>query len=105
MIPSLAPNDPVRPSFVVFSDDWGGHPSSCQHLFRHVAATHQVLWVNTIGMRRPTMAWSDARKAFEKLSKMLRRASQDSNGNTHNFRLQVCQPFMLPFNSIRAIRR
>jgi len=37
--------------FVVFSDDWGRHPSSCQHLFRHLARRHRVLWVNTIGMR------------------------------------------------------
>ena len=42
-----------RYDFVVFSDDWGRHASSCQHLFGQLARRHRVLWVNTIGMRRP----------------------------------------------------
>ena len=94
-------------AFIVFSDDWGEHPSSCQHLFRHIAADHVVLWVNTIGMRSPRLAWSDVRKAWRKISKMLgggraaRRADTDS---PRPLRLSVSQPFMLPFSSIGAIR-
>ena len=42
-----------RHDFVVFSDDWGRHPSSCQHLVTELARHHRVLWVNTIGMRMP----------------------------------------------------
>lgn len=105
MIPSPVDKNNYGPSFVVFSDDWAGHPSSCQHLFRHVAAKHQVLWVNTIGMRRPTVAWSDLRKACEKISRMVRRSRQDSRGKADNLGLQVCQPFMLPFNSIALVRK
>ena len=36
-------------SFLVFADDWGRHPSSCQHLIRQLLARYPVLWVNTIG--------------------------------------------------------
>jgi len=40
-------------SLVVFSDDWGRHPSSCQHLVRRLLPHYEVLWVNTIGTRTP----------------------------------------------------
>ena len=92
-----------KPDFLVFSDDWGEHPSSCQHIFRHIAKDHRVLWVNTIGMRNPTLSWSDIRKVFVKVSKMLGKkrtpaaAEMDAN-------VTVCQPLMLPGSRSRAVR-
>src|SRR5262245_8337679 len=41
------------PPLLVFSDDWGRHPSSCQHLIRRLRQDFPVLWVNTIGTRQP----------------------------------------------------
>jgi hypothetical protein len=58
------------PSFIVFSDDWGEHPSSSQHIFRRIAATHDVLWVNTIGLRKPNLSRLDLAKARRKIRKM-----------------------------------
>ncbi|TWU21208.1 hypothetical protein Pla52o_42420 [Novipirellula galeiformis] len=40
---------------LVFSDDWGRHPSSCQHLISQLLPTIEVTWVNTIGMRPPRL--------------------------------------------------
>lgn len=52
---------------VVFSDDWGRHPSSSQHLFRRIAPHNRVLWVETIGLRRPRITRYDVSRAAEKL--------------------------------------
>ena len=92
-----------NPDFLVFSDDWGEHPSSCQHIFKHIAKDHRVLWVNTIGMRNPTLSWTDARKAFLKVSKMFGKKLEPvpAGGNQN---ITVCQPFMLPGNRSRAVR-
>ena len=38
---------------IVFSDDWGRHPSSCQHLVQQLSTRRQVTWINTIGLRPP----------------------------------------------------
>ncbi|MSP72677.1 MAG: hypothetical protein EXR76_10970 [Myxococcales bacterium] len=54
------------PDFIVFSDDWGRHPSSCQHLFRHIALEHRVLWVETVGLRPPLLTRADLCRAAEK---------------------------------------
>ena len=51
--------------FVVFSDDWGRHPSSCQHLFRRILPQTEVIWVNTVGLRTPRLSLYDIRRAFQ----------------------------------------
>lgn len=53
-------------SLLVFSDDWGRHPSSCQYLIRHLLDRTSVVWVNTIGMRRPKFEWYTVTRGFEK---------------------------------------
>jgi glycosyltransferase involved in cell wall biosynthesis len=54
-------------SLLVFSDDWGRHPSSCQHLVRELLESHQVLWVNTIGTRRPSFDLATLQRGLEKI--------------------------------------
>jgi glycosyltransferase involved in cell wall biosynthesis len=56
----------TRPTLLIFSDDWGRHPSSCQHLARILKERYQIWWVNTIGTRRPRLDLSTLRRAFEK---------------------------------------
>ncbi len=56
-----------RKSLVVFADDWGRHPSSCQHLVRRLCREYRVLWVNTIGTRKLRMNSFTARRVVEKL--------------------------------------
>ena len=92
-----------KPDFLVFSDDWGEHPSSCQHIFRHIAKDHRVLWVNTIGMRNPTLSWTDVRKVFVKVSKMFGRKRTPTAAEV-DANVTVCQPLMLPGSRSRAVR-
>jgi glycosyltransferase involved in cell wall biosynthesis len=56
-----------KPPLLVFSDDWGRHPSSCQHLVREMLGHRSVTWVNTIGTRPPRLDWATAKRVFEKL--------------------------------------
>jgi len=58
-------------SLLVFSDDWGRHPTSCQHLIRHLLPEVPVVWVNTIGMRRPKFEWYTIRRGVEKVRQWL----------------------------------
>jgi len=92
------------PNFLVFSDDWGIHPSSCQHIFRRIAQNHKVLWVNTIGMRNPTFTIRDMKKIKDKILRMLR-SKQKGKAIPAPNNITVCQPFMLPFSNISFIRK
>jgi glycosyltransferase involved in cell wall biosynthesis len=44
---------------VVFGEDWGRHPSSTQHLVRRLAGEAQIIWVNSLGLRRPRLRFAD----------------------------------------------
>jgi glycosyltransferase involved in cell wall biosynthesis len=56
---------------IVFAEDWGRHPASTEHLVRRLAATRKVIWMNSIGMRRPRVSLTDARRALEKLGAVI----------------------------------
>lgn len=87
---------------VVFSDDWGRHPSSCQHLVTRLLDRHAVLWVNTIGTRIPRLSREDLGKTATKLRQWLggRPARRPPPPN-----LRVLNPPMYPGFRTRWQRR
>jgi glycosyltransferase involved in cell wall biosynthesis len=102
------------PSFVVFADDWGEHPSSCQHLFRRVAQRHRTVWVNTLGLRAPRLSVDDLRRGARKVrrwfetSRDTAEAANDSNANASPSHVHVIAPPMLPWSrpsALRAVQR
>src|SRR5258705_12958607 len=73
--PEMPPN---HAPWLVISDDWGRHPSSCQHLIRHLLPEQPVTWVNMIGTRRPAVDWATARRGLEKFGQGLGPAPPDT---------------------------
>jgi glycosyltransferase involved in cell wall biosynthesis len=61
-----------RPNLLVFADDWGRHPSSCQHLIRNLLDRYEVYWVNTIGTRRPRFNLFTLQRALGKFRQWMR---------------------------------
>jgi glycosyltransferase involved in cell wall biosynthesis len=90
------PIDPLpRGSLLVFSDDWGRHPSSAQHLISRLAADYQVLWVNTIGTRAPKLDFATLRRAAGKV--MPRRSAPKGEGTELASDVRVVNPLMWPW--------
>ncbi len=58
---------PSQTPLLVFADDWGRHPSSCQHLIRHLGGRYSTYWVNTIGMRKPRLDLATFKRGLEKV--------------------------------------
>src|SRR5438874_1848262 len=87
--------EPVRAQgrLLVFADDWGRHPSSCQHLIRHLLNDYQVYWVNTIGTRTPRFDWATLTRGLEKMRHWLRRRT---DGGALPPNLHVLNPRMWP---------
>jgi len=53
---------------VCFSNDWDGDPLSKMHAMKILARENRVLWVNSIGNRRPTASTRDAKRVFKKIA-------------------------------------
>jgi glycosyltransferase involved in cell wall biosynthesis len=87
---------------LVFADDWGRHPSSCQHLIRRLLGRYEVFWVNTIGMRRPRFDLATLRRGLEKLGQWAWRRRQSTPLPAG---LHVLNPSMWPSFRSRLGRR
>lgn len=92
--------------FVVFGDDWARYPSTIQHVFRHIAVQHPVVWVNGIGHRVPELTLRDLRRAAEKLGRVARRGTlppaddQTLGGTTP---VAIIEPRVLPWHNLGAV--
>lgn len=66
-----------RPPLIVFGEDWGQHPSSTQHIVSRLARDRDVIWVNSIGLRRPRFDRRDLNRVIAKLGAMARKAAPE----------------------------
>jgi len=86
-------------SIICFADDWEGNPTSKTHIMRILARKNRVLWINSIGWRRPTASGRDVRRVLFKL----RRALQGCVEAEPN--LFVANPLVLPLPGVQAAER
>ena len=83
-------------SLLVFADDWGHHPSSCQHLIRHFLPDRAVYWVNTIGTRTSRIDLGTLRRGGRKIREWLHGSPAESELPAN---LRVLHPKMWPWFS------
>ena len=57
--------------WIIFGDDWGAHPSTTQHLALHLPPEDAVIWVDSIGMRKPKLRIVDIKRLWTKASVLL----------------------------------
>ena len=88
--------EPSNTRLIVFSDDWGRHPSSCQHLIRRLLARYPTLWVNTIGTRMPGLSLEDLGKAVKKLRQWILPGDRGGAAQVLPANLTVIGPRMWP---------
>lgn len=87
---------------IIFAEDWGGHPSSSQHLARHIAESWNILWVNSIGLRRPRLNARDMGRLVRKLGAVVRPSKPETVvAETEKVvvpeKMTVVSPIALPF--------
>lgn len=78
---------------VVFGEDWGGLPSSTMHLVTHLPGANRVVWVNSIGLRRPKFTISDLGRVARKIGAAFRKRVPSSRTPAPG---PVIQPLVLP---------
>jgi len=78
---------------VVFGEDWGSHPSSTQHIIKCLIERHNVIWVNSIGLRAPRPNVKDVKRVWRKLISMALKPRKKLKDHS----LTVVSPQALPF--------
>ena len=86
-------------SILCFANDWGGDPTSKTHIMRRLATKNRVLWVNSVGMRRPTASRRDIRRIVAKVRRSLGGCVEVEPN------LFVANPLVLPFPGVALVDR
>jgi len=86
-------------SILCFANDWGGDPTSKTHIMRRLATKNRVLWVNSVGMRRPTASRRDLRRMVAKVRRSLGGCVEVEPN------LFVANPLVLPFPGVALVDR
>ena len=83
---------------VCFSNDWDGDPLSKMHAMKILARENRVLWVNSIGNRRPTATARDVKRMLKKLSGRMQ-GLRERHPN-----IWVLTPLAIPFYGSELVR-
>ncbi|NMR24171.1 glycosyltransferase [Pseudoalteromonas sp. NEC-BIFX-2020_015] len=93
--------------FVVFGEDWGRHPSSTQHLFKELSEKHEVHWINSIGMRKPSIKVADIKRVLQKFMQLFSSNTNKKNQATsadNDKLMKVYNLFILPWHDFNLAR-
>ncbi len=88
---------------IVFGEDWGGLPSSTQHLVRRLAHDRKIVWVNSIGLRRPRPGLGDLKRAWRKLA-VPRNTARPASEKLPGRQFHLVHPRTLPAPRCRPSR-
>lgn len=101
----------MKPQMIVFGEDWGGLPSSTQHIIKQMSGQYSVTWINSLGLRSPKATWHDVKRVFNKAGRISQQLlSRKPTPKTpadviskDNF--NVVEPQYLPFPGSSLARR
>lgn len=68
-----------QPIIVGFAKDWNDVPTCVTHILRKMATFMPVLWINSIGTRKPRFSSSDTKRILRRLMCLMKRARRVEN--------------------------
>jgi glycosyltransferase involved in cell wall biosynthesis len=83
---------------ICFSNDWDSDPLSKKHVILRFAKHNRVLWINSIGNRKPTVSAYDFKRVAKKLRDFAKGYQQVQES------IYVFSPLAVPFFGNRAAR-
>ncbi len=98
----LKEDEPMGPlhgrDIVCFSNDWDGDPLSKMHAMKILARDNRILWVNSIGNRRPTASARDLKRIGKKIAGY-------TQGTVERYpNIHVMTPLAIPFYGSELVR-
>jgi hypothetical protein len=62
----------INKNIICFSNDWDQDPLSKHHIMSLLSSNNKILWINSIGLRTPTVTVSDVRRVVIKVVSFFR---------------------------------
>jgi len=112
--PNATPSQPQQ--LVFFGEDWGRHPSTAQYLAGQLLERFCVTWINSIGLREPSLSVADLNRVVGKVQRALtKNAATDTAAeqNVHKASMpsdnaptpqHLVSPWVLPWHRLTAVQ-
>lgn len=84
---------------ICFAQDWTGDPLSKTHIMRILARDNRVLWVNSIGLRAPSVSRADFSRSLKKITSAAVEPLREVEPN-----LFVMSPLSIPAYGVAPIQ-
>jgi glycosyltransferase involved in cell wall biosynthesis len=88
----------VGRDIIVFGDDWGRYPSTIQHIGKVLAHRNRLLWIGSLGLRKPELSIYDLKRVWEKGMRILRRSAEPFSEIHSLQQVHEIHPFVIPFH-------
>ena len=88
-------------NLIIFGDDWDRYPTTMQHTGKILAKYNRILWIGSLGLRKPQIGWYDLYRFFEKGMKFLSRKKK----NAKSANVWELHPLIIPFHDHALIRK
>ena len=81
---------------IVFGEDWGAHPSSTQHIIKELGKNRPIIWLNSIGLRKPKLTLRDLLRLINKVKSFVFNQGNNDNTEGDNNRPIIINPIVVP---------
>jgi glycosyltransferase involved in cell wall biosynthesis len=82
-------------TLICFGEDWGRHPSTFQFLARELSKRHRILWIESLGLRRPRLSRTDIGRMVKKFGQWFRRRCKREQPSN----VLIYTPLVIPFHA------
>ncbi len=81
---------------IVFGEDWEAHPSSTQHIVKILGQNRPVIWLNSIGLRKPRLTRHDLLRLYNKVKSSLYSYNKNDITEPENSNFIIITPLVIP---------
>ncbi|HVP36424.1 MAG TPA: glycosyltransferase [Terriglobales bacterium] len=92
-------NNQSKKFIISIAEDWGRLPSSSQHIMRVLSREYSILWMDSLGLRTPSVSKKDLTRIFQKLGKFFSGIKEKEPN------IYVYSPIVLPYFQNRIVRK
>ncbi|HHI03198.1 MAG TPA: glycosyltransferase, partial [candidate division Zixibacteria bacterium] len=83
---------------ICYAEDWGRLPSSTQHLMRQLSKKYTILWVDSLGLRAPSISKGDSKRILSKIKKFFKGIKEAEQN------IFVLSPLVIPLYKYSLVR-
>lgn len=86
-------------NIIFFGEDWGRFPSTIQHIGKVFLKENRVMWIGSLGHRKPSLTLDDFIRAFGKIRNFFKKKTKESQTE-----VILVTPFIIPLHDYSIFR-